>query len=131
MMSDYINKMASSDSMTQLGDRIHALTYVLPYWNDVYVCIQPFPEEAAAAEDAVPVPDFADTMQLFVSCHHNRPSDDDMQFSTASFLPDTVISDEPQLMIATPLHNAETCYGYLVTTYSDPQQYVFDDLYVG
>lgn len=30
MMSDYINKMASSDSMTQLGDRIHALTYVLP-----------------------------------------------------------------------------------------------------
>ena len=34
-------------------------------------------------------------------------------------------------MIAVPLHNTDTIFGYIITTYADPKEYVFDDLYVG
>ncbi len=130
MMSDYINKMASAESLAQLSTRIDELADVIPYWNDLYVCIQPLFDQMKETNDALSLTDFTEKMWLFVSKHRYRSSDNAMKFDTVNFLPPDVIDQNPLLMIATPLHNADMSFGYIVTSYSDPKQYAFDDLYV-
>ncbi len=125
-ISDYINRMASADSLLQLRDRVAELTVLLPYWDDLYVCVR----SDLTADDAADRRELPDTMQLFVSVHHGRPSEDVTAFETSAFLPSDVRGGAGALMIAVPLHNTETIFGYIVTTYTDPKAYMFDDLYV-
>ncbi|MBQ4465731.1 MAG: substrate-binding domain-containing protein [Oscillospiraceae bacterium] len=123
-ISDYINRMASAESLTQLSERINELASLVPYWNDLYVCVR------QDLSDMREPKEYPEQMRLFVSRHRDRTSDGQMPFRTEEFLPSTVCSDGPQLMIATPLHISSMLFGYIVTTYSDPRQYAFDDLYV-
>ncbi len=130
MLSDYINKMASAGSMQQLRNRIDELAYIIPYWNDLYVSILPLLDDMEETGTAVLPTDFSPNMWLFVSKHRWIDSDGTIQYATSELIPEQVLAREPQLMVATPLHNADTLFGYIVTTYSDPKQYAFDDLYV-
>ncbi len=126
-VSDYINRMASAESPHQLRDRIAGLSSLLPYWSDLYVCVRSDLTEANDASDQRELPE---TMQLFVSTHRNRPMDALTAFPKQDFLPEDVCGGAGTLMIAVPLHNTETIFGYIVTAYPDPKQYVFDDLYI-
>ncbi len=126
-ISDYINRMASAESIHQLRKRIAELSSLLPYWNDLYVCVRSDLTETDAVFGQRELPE---QMQLFVSTHRSGSADDVVQFRTAEFLPAELCGDVGKLMIAVPLHNTETIFGYIVTTYTDPKEYVFDDLYV-
>ncbi|MBR3629290.1 MAG: helix-turn-helix transcriptional regulator, partial [Oscillospiraceae bacterium] len=121
-----INRMASAASFSQLSDRIAELSVILPYWNDLYVCMRD--DMNTPAPDSG-LPELPSQMHLFVSIHQHEPRDKAISFSTCDFLPDTVCGEGAKLMIAVPLHNTEIVFGYIVTTYSDSKYYVFDDLY--
>ena len=126
MLTDFINRMASAESLVQLSDRIAELSVILPYWNDLYVCVRndmviPFYEESHR--------EFPETMHLFLSVHQHEARNEMVSFPTDEFLPAHVCAEGPQLMIAVPLHNTQTVFGYIITTYSDSKHYVFDDLY--
>ena len=126
LMKDYINRMASSESLEQLSDRIAELSIILPYWNDLYVCVRDdmFSPDSASAEQELP-----GQMHLFVSIHQAEQRNAMASFPIQEFLPDVVCGADSKLMIAVPLHNTETIFGYIVTTYSDSRHYIFDDLY--
>ncbi len=124
---DYINRMASAESMIQLSDRVAELSIMLPYWNDLYVCVRHDLTETDAATGQKELPD---EMELFDSIHQYAHSDAMRRFPLRDFLPADVCGELGKLMIAVPLHNTDTIFGYIVTTYSDPRLYVFDDLYV-
>ena len=127
IMSDYINRMASAESLDQLSERIDKLSFIVPYWNDLYVCLRyDFADMNAVSEPK----NLPGQMQLFVSRHREQLSDGKAVFQTSEFLPAGVCGEGAKLMIAVPLHNSDMVFGYIVTTYSDPKQYVFDDLYV-
>ena len=120
--------MASADSLGQLRDRVAELSALLPYWRDLYVCVR---SDLAATDSVDDARELPEEMQLFVSTHRGLPSDALMSLQTKEFLPGEVCGEAGKLMIAVPLHNTETIFGYIVTTYADPKEYVFDDLYVG
>lgn len=126
-ISDYINRMASAESIHQLGERVAELSDLLPYWEDLYVCVR---SDLAKTDATDGVSELPEEMQLLVSIHRNQTADGQTHFRTGDFLPSDVCGDGAKLMIAVPLHNTDTIFGYIVTTYSDPRQYVFDDLYV-
>ncbi|MBR0484254.1 MAG: substrate-binding domain-containing protein [Oscillospiraceae bacterium] len=127
IMSDYINRMASAESFEQLSERIDELSFIVPYWNDLYVCLRYDLTDMASVSEPKKLPD---RMQLFVSRHREQLSDGNVFFQTAEILPPVVCGEGAKLMVAVPLHNSDMVFGYIVTTYSDPKKYVFDDLYV-
>ena len=126
IMKDYINRMASSESLKQLSDRIAELSIILPYWNDLYVCVRDdmISPDSAAVEQELP-----GQMHLFVSIHQAEQRNAMTSFPIQEFLPDDVCGAASKRMIAVPLHNTETIFGYIVTTYSNSRHYIFDDLY--
>ena len=127
-ISDYINRMASADSLMQLRERVMELATMLPYWRDLYVCVRDDLTQTEAADDQRELPE---RMQLFVSTHQTGTPETIAAFQKKDFLPDGIRKEPGTLMIAVPLHNTDTIFGYIITTYSDPREYVFDDLYVG